>query len=278
MNGWSKGPARARLLRRCARWTWTCMALGLLSACGLRTDPLPESFLIPPTAHVQARFHEDHILVSWEKPPLEETRKRGAVQSYNISVRRLPLDCIDCRPIAQQNAWLSANSPDLIVENDMVYYQWLPSGEPTQWLIQVRTRFESGESAPSKVAWVEGVANVPVHELAYEMAPNGRQVLLNWVPRQERTLLVLTPGGGQVERPVYYRVNVYRRYPPAPWPLTPLNPDPLQTAQFTVTRPSASLRGGLGQVEYAIRLIDSFGNEGPLSEPVSIALAAGERK
>jgi hypothetical protein len=30
-------------------------------------------------------------------------------------------------------------------------------------------------------------------------------------------------------------------------------------------------------VEYAIRLVDSFGNEGALSEPVSFALATGER-
>jgi hypothetical protein len=253
------------------------MALGLLSACGLRTDPVPQSFLIPPTAEVNARFREDRILLSWQKPPLEETRKRGAVLSYSVSVRRLPLGCMDCRPITRQDVWLGANSPELIVENEMVYFQWVPSGEPTQWLIQVRTRFEAGESALSKPVVVEGVANVPAHALASEAAPRGRQMRLYWTSRQERTVLVLTTGGGQVERPVYYRVNVYRRYPPAPWPLSPLNSSPLETLQFPVTPPAASARGGPGQVEYAIRLVDSFGNEGALSEPVSFALATGER-
>ncbi len=275
MDGRSRGPSSARLLRRCAGWTWTCMAVVLLSACGLRTDPLPQSFMIPPTQDVRARFREDVILLSWQQPALEETRKLGAVQYYGVSVRRLPLGCAECSPLSRQDMRLRANSPGLTVEGQVVYFQWVPAGEPTQWLIQVRTRFEAAESAPSKPVLIEGVSSVPVHALAYEAMPNSRQVRLYWEPRQERTQWVLTPGGGQVERPVTYRVNVYRRFPPAPWPLSPLNPAPLEALQYLVQPPASSAIGGAGQVEYSIRLMDSFGNEGALAPAVSLSFAAG---
>jgi hypothetical protein len=108
------------------------------------------------------------------------------------------------------------------------------------------------------------------------MVPKSRQVRLYWQARQERIVRVFTPGGGQVERPEFYRVHVYRRFPPAPWPFTPLNGAALTALQYLVQPPTAATKGGAGEVEYAIRLVDHLGNEGPLSPPVTFTSAPGE--
>lgn len=270
-----RGLRPAWIGRAAGCWVGCWTAAWLLSGCGFRTDPQPVSGTIPPTADVQARFREDQILVSWKQPPTGLSRLRGAVVAYYLTVLRLPLGCTDCRPVFEQQVRLRSDSPDLNVEGQTVYFQWKPLGAPTQWLIEVRTRFQSGESAPARPARVEGVGEVPGHTLSFEAVAGSRQVRLYWRPRQEREVTLLTPGGGREVQPVYYRANVYRRFPPAPWGFTPLNAAPDDTLQYLVQPPAAAAKGGPGQVEYSIRLVDQFGNEGPLAPPVSFSSAPG---
>lgn len=70
-----------------------------------------------------------------------------------------------------------------------------------------------------------------------------------------------------------YRVNLYRRLPPQPWPPLPVNPQPVAGLFWLGPEPSAA--DGAEAVEYHMRLVDQQGNEGPPSAPVSIPAAPG---
>jgi hypothetical protein len=248
----------------------------MLTACGFRNDPVPVTTIIPATEDLKARFREDRILISWKQPQPGLTRLRGAVQSYDVTVRHVPLACTDCPPVVDRRISLKSNSPDLTVENQTVYYQWKPDGPPAQWIVQVQTRFQFGNSQAAESAFVEGSNDSPVHKLLYETIKGSRQVRLYWEPRQERVVHVVTKGGGQFDRTVFYRTNVYRRFPPAPWPFTPLNASPLDTVEYLVQPPTSGSKGGPEKVEYTIRLVDQFGNEGPSAPPLAFAPIAGE--
>jgi hypothetical protein len=252
------------------------MAVGMLGACGFRNDPIPATTVIPPTDDQRARYREDRILISWRQPQPGLVRLRGAVQSYEVVVRHMPLACTVCRPETGRRIVLASNGPDLTVENQTVYYPWKPDGPPMQWLLQVQTHFQFGDSAMGAPLIVEGVNDTPVHPFSSEVLRGSRQVRLFWQPRQELLVHVVTSGGGYYDRPVYYRANVYRRFPPAPWPFTPLNGAPLDAVEFLVQPPASKSKGGPDQVEYTLRLVDHFGNEGPPAPPVQFESAPGE--
>jgi hypothetical protein len=188
----------------------------------------------------------------------------------------VPLACTDCRLRSDRRIVLSSKSPDLTVENQTVYYQWKPDGPPVQWLIQVQTHFQFGDSRVGPPLTVEGANDTPAHTFSYEIVRSSGQVRLYWQARQELIVHVMTSGGGYFDRPVFYRANVYRRFPPAPWPFTPLNGAPLDAVDYLVQPPASRAKGGPDQVEYTIRLVDRFGNEGPAAPPVKFASVPGE--
>jgi hypothetical protein len=259
-------------------WPWIgiCIVVGVLGACGFRNDPVPVSTAIPPTEDQRARLREDRILISWRLPQQGLVRQRGAVRSYEAIVRHVPLACMDCRPEFDRRIVLTGTSPDLTVENQTLYYLWKPEGAPVQWLIQMQTHFQFGDSRVGSPVIVEGANDTPAHALSSEPVQGSRQVRLYWKPRQERLVHVVTSGGGHFERPVFYRANVYRRFPPAPWPFTPLNGAPLDAVEYLVQPPVSRSKGGPDRVEYTIRLVDRFGNEGPAAPPVEFESAPGE--
>ncbi|MFI5399680.1 MAG: hypothetical protein ACHQZQ_01340 [SAR324 cluster bacterium] len=227
------------------------------------------------TEEQRARFREDRILISWRVPDPGLVRLRGAVQSYEVIVRQVPLACLECRPQAAQHIVLNRDSPDLTVENPTVYYQYAPQGPPAQWLIQVQTRFQSGNSRLGNALLVAESNETPVHSFSFEAIKSTLQVRLFWQPRQARVVHIVTPEGGHYDRPVFYRANVYRRLPPAPWPLSPLNSTPLDTVEYLVQPPASGARGGPDLAEYTIRLVDEFGNEGPAAPPLRFGPGSG---
>ena len=263
--------------RRTGPWIGICIAVGVLSACGFRTNPIPATETIPVTADQRARFRDDSILISWKVPEPGLVSLRGEVKSYEVILRELPLACIDCPPVSTRHVVLTSGNPYLTLENPTLYYPWKPAGPPAQWLVQVQTHFQSGDSLLGTALLVAEPNETPAPPLSFEPIKSSLQVRLFWQPRQERVVHVFTSAGGHYDSPVYYRANVYRRLPPAPWPFTPLNPAPLDALEYLVQPPSSRARGGPDVSEYTIRLVDEFGNEGPAAPPLRFGPGAGGR-
>src|SRR5579863_8829685 len=95
MTGIPRSPINsAHALRRSpirASWIGIWVLGAMLSACGFRNDPQPPTNLIPAVEDLRARFRDDHILVSWKQPQSGSVRLQGAVQSYELIIRRVPL-------------------------------------------------------------------------------------------------------------------------------------------------------------------------------------------
>ncbi|HUJ74913.1 MAG TPA: hypothetical protein VL359_08645, partial [bacterium] len=253
-------------------WAW-CGMLALavaLCACGYRDAPVPQGRLVPPTSGVRAHFREQSLLVSWDVPSDDLTRRYGPVMSYTIVLREIPLACAVCPPVDTRTLNLASDSRNLIGEGGRLYLPLTPP-EPVNWLVSVRTRYLSVENADSDPVLAQGQGTLPQATLRGERVPAGRSARLFWAARRERQVQVLTAGGGMEVRDYFFRANLYRRVPPAAWPIAPLNPEPLTTLQETVPLPPAA--GSQEQVEYAMRWVDEFDNEGPLSAPVRISLS-----
>jgi len=125
--------------------------------------------------------------------------------------------------------------------------------------------------------------NIPRPELRWEWSarPGGSsseeipEARLAWDTRQERIVRVMEPGVPPREQVLLFRANLYRRQPDRPWPLRPLNPEPLEATAWTEKPARAQIEAAGGALEYALRLVERSGGEGPLSEPVTIVFRPG---
>ncbi len=243
----------------------TLLVLAPVAGCGLRTNPAPPSSVIPANQDVTAWFRESALVVSWGAPDPQVVRRWGEVSLYTLYDRVHPLGCPACPPLSSNQVTLRPDTPGLTREGLRMYYEWVPEGAPGVRQIQIKTRFRSGENSPSTPVMVSGLAQAPKPELKVEVLPGGRQVRLYWPAYRDRIVHIITASGGQVESAVFFRTNVYMRNSPALFPMTPLNLVPVGDLQFLVP-----LRGAANEpVEFTLRLVDQFGNEGPASLPVS---------
>jgi hypothetical protein len=240
------------------------------AGCGLRTGPQPLTRFVPAPSNLSLRVQDKQVLVSWSVPPPALISRYGAVEEYELELARLPLGCPECRPEWERSLELRPGGAPLMLEGGSAYYRFDPPPAPATWRARVRTRFRRASSPFSAPRLLEGLSAIPRHSLHAEPLADGG-VRLFWEPHRERIIQVLTTGGGQVERALDYRVNVYRRPVSQPWPETPLNGAPLTATQLLLSQTAPDAMGAAGKVEYTLRLVDQFGNEGPAAEPVSAA-------
>ena len=243
-----------------------------LAGCGRRTAPHPAGPSFPPTGAVKVWQREGRILVAWLMPASPVVQRLGGLDGFEVRVERLPLDCFACGPDSVQRVRLAPDAPELHVEAGRVFYGFPLPAEPAVWRITVRTRFEAGSGAPSTVKVLEGIARVPAPELEWSWAEGATpsqasgDVVLFWKQRRERIVQVISEGGVVANREQFFRANVYRRRSGEPWPFLPLNEEPLRVRRWTV--PAARIGPDQPPVEFTLRLVDQFGNEGPVAPPV----------
>jgi hypothetical protein len=252
-------------------------ALGL-AGCGLKNPPKPSSSVLPPTEGVILRQQDREVLLSWQVPTSAAEERWGGLRGYIVLMERRRLYCPLCDPIETRRWRYSRDDRGLIEEGGVVYVRYA-AGAPRELLrFQVSTQFDAGTGAPSPAVALESAADVPTHALNwFWLAPDDQGNLaarLFWEPRREQIYQILSKEGRLVERERYYRANLYRRSPRSAWPMTPLNSAPLEEVQYKVT---LGLVGVPVLAEFALRLVDQHGNEGPLSVPVTIALGRFRR-
>ena len=163
------------------------------------------------------------------------------------------------------------------------------SGGPALLRVRMVTLYGSGENRPTGPALLEPPAPMAAPRLMWRWtgaqpppagAPGSRKAQLYWKAQREGVLRVTGAGGKVRERETFLRANLYRRHAPGPWPLTPLNGEPLETGRWSVTRTGGSRELGApepGGAEYVLRWIDRSGNEGPPSTPVRIGQPENNR-
>lgn len=261
--------------------------------CGFKTAPRPAVEALPPTGDFQVRQRGDALLVSWRAVEPEAAGRFGGVRGYRFVLQRHPVFCGVCPPESTRTVRVRADGKALRREGGRIAYRL--SGRPGAGdtsgpgpaLLRVRmiTLYGSGENRPTAPALLEPPAPMAAPRLMWRWmdarqmpsglsaAPGLRVAQLYWKARREGVLRVIGSGGRPSERKVFLRANLYRRVPPAPWPLTPLNPEPLDTGRWRVTHSRGAGENAApepGGVEYVLRWIDRFGNEGPPSQAVRI--------
>jgi hypothetical protein len=232
---------------------------------------------------VRARLRPEAALISWLEPTEAERRKFHDLKGYRLRVERLPLFCGECPPEGAWEISLAAAGPPTIQEGGRTYYPLPLDERPALLRVEVVTVFGSGANRPSLPLTVERRGPIPAPTLSWRWATGGdaadaakgpRAVLFHWEARREGTEQVIGVDGRPRERQVFYRANLYRRVPPDPWPLAPLNPQPLEATQWIVPPLTAALPARAGREEYALRRVERTGAEGPPSAAVAIPLPA----
>lgn len=242
------------LVRCHAAWLLLCGAVGL-AGCGLRTQPQPVALVLPTVETISLRQQDARIVLAWQQPPASQAH--GAPEAYAVSIVRTPLDCPMCEPVIVVERRVPASGEPWM-------YEVLPlAPEPALWRARVQPEFAAGLAAPSPVALLEAPVQIPSHALegAWLGAERAR-LRLSWAVRREREVRFVTAEGEVGTRVLYYRVNIYRRSPGGAWPLAPINAEPIAGGSLTLPA-DATLRLS----EFALRLVDQAGNEGPLSLP-----------
>ncbi len=266
-----------------AAWVAGAAVLALWTAgCGLRTAPQPLSDRITPPQGLRAWNRDREVIVAWAAIPDRVVSRWAGIQGYRLSLARLPLGCVDCQPIESRELALVPGSAELMAESGSLLYRFSPPGPPATWRVRLRVRYNQGTSTDAGPLFVDPVGDIPLPILQWErvgpqvLGTNGKpSIRLYWNARRERIVYVLTPTNAHMEQELLYRVNLYGRVPPAPWPELPFTGQPLTGLWWIGPEPFFLNDPTAKSVEYRMRLVDQLGNEGPPSDPVSIPIAKG---
>lgn len=251
-----------------------------LGACGRRTLPVPVGSLLPVPGGLAAWQRESQALVSWRVPGVDSTGSQGGLEAFVLSIDRLPLNCRSCPADESRELALplheetESGSESLALEGGRAIYRFPLPAPAATWRIRVAARLGNGQGPFSAPVFLQTPASVPAHRLRWAPAQDSsgaRGIKLYWLPRRERVVRVLTRQGAMVAQDRFFRANLYRREGKASWPLRPFNIQPLRTGQLIVRAP------GGRTVEFQMRLVDQFGNEGPASPTISIGAGAQRR-
>lgn len=251
-----------------------------LGACGLKTPPQPLSEVLPATSGVQAWQREGDVIIAWNPPSPSSKARYGGLRGYALWVQARPLLCPDCPPESPRRVHLQAGDPALHAEAGRVFYRWPLGPQAGQLSLRVSTRYGIGQGPASPVVRVMRAGAIPVPALHWRwvggQAGGARAVQFYWPAVQERIVQVIGSDAVPREQVLDYRANLYRRVPPAAYPLLPLNPRPLTTAHFIVPPLQSGPASATGAEAYELRFVDQFGNEGPPSPEAQVPLA-GQR-
>jgi hypothetical protein len=255
------------------------MGLALaLGACGLKTPPRPLTSVLPAPAEVHAWQREAQVIVAWRLPEPGLQERYHGLRGFELWVQSRPLLCVECPPSEPKRLSLPLSAPGLQRQGSLVFYP-LPLAPDVGALgVQVLTRFGLGLGPPSEAARVERVGTIPLPALAWQWeggseGAGARSVLFYWRPARERIVQMIGTDAQPHERVQYYRANLYRRVPPAPWPPLALNDAPLETNHWVVPPLQAEFPPGATAEAYTLRFVDQFGNEGPASPEVLVPLS-----
>ena len=270
---WWCGPSwRARI---CALLLLAVVWGAVLGACGRRTPPKPVGSILPVPAGLVAWQRESQAQVAWRVPGKGEARAHEGLEGFVLRIERLPLNCPACAPDESRRLALPLHVESMVMEGGRAIYRFPLAPQPATWRFRVAARFGAGLGRESPPSLMDAPASVPVHQLYWEPSRGGdselRAIRLYWKPRRESVVRTLTREGAMVEQDRLFRVNLFRRMEGAPWPLSPLNIQPLKTGGLTVQIPKDA------RVEFRMRLVDRFGNEGPASPIVAIGPWVGKR-
>ena len=278
------------------------MAIALAAGgCGFKTPPRPAVEALPPTADFLVRQRGGTLLVSWRPVEPKAAERFGGVRGYRFLLQRHPVFCGVCPPDSSRTVTINnattlataasqAGESELRREGGRLIYRLsgkpgaggFSGGGPALLRVRMVTVYGSGENRPTGPALLEPPAPMAAPRLMWRWtgAAQGRpdptalrEAQLYWKKQREGVLRVIGADGLPFERETFLRANLYRRPAPAPWPLTPLNSQPLDTGRWSVTRIGEAREAKAlepGGVEYVLRWIDRFGNEGPPSTPVRI--------
>ncbi|MDH4122181.1 MAG: hypothetical protein OEV94_10790 [Deltaproteobacteria bacterium] len=270
-------------------WSWWVVAGCLLvpAGCGYKTPPHPDLRRIPPLTGVRIQQREDYALISWIRPSADLRGQWGEVMGYWLRIDVYPVDCETCSPNTEQ-AFLPEGSDQVQAEFDRLFTLYRMRPTPGKWEFQISVRYSSGISDPSAKLPLGRLNQIPAHSVswAWESPSNGssrestgrRNLLLSWQPRREQVLRSYHPAETRETQVRYFRANLYRRIEGNPWPLAPLNPKPLDIYHWTDAIPTPDPTKPSPRVEYALRLVDQFGGEGPLSPVVQVQPAEAARQ
>jgi len=265
---------------------WLLVML-VVGGCGLKTQPRPSEEIIPTTEGMESHARPEGIVISWLPPEGALKRRFGKVVAYVLTIEYLPLYCAPCPPERREEVVLPADSKSLVLEKERLFYFHPLSGGAALLRIGMVTEFKAGSNTPSNRQELERRGEIPRPLLKWQWegdpehseglpgkagsgntgssaSPSDSSAIrFFWSPEREGFRRVQNGKGAVTEAVRYFRGNLYRRLPPAPWPFTPINPRPLEKTLWTV--PKAALEEG---AEYRLRLVDRNGGEGPPSPGV----------
>ena len=233
--------------------------------CGLRTAPHPVGTVLPPPDNIALWQQDTRAVLAWDPPAA--AAEFGAVTGYSLHIERRALDCLGCPAEDVRSVELAGPALAAARSGGRYLYVFEIGAAPALWVATVAARFAAGVSRTAPPVTLEAPARLPRHALDAAWLPGDQAVLrLTWPPRRDRIVQVLGEDGHPVARELFFQANVYQRDAGGAWPPRPLNGSPINDGQwlikFIVRDPPA--------LEYALRLVDAAGNEGPLSEPVPL--------
>lgn len=289
-------------------WVWLLLTVvigTMLISCGRRTRPVPKGRVLPKTLNFKVRVRPEGALLSWLDRSLEPVELHGGELGFRLLVELISPRCLECEPV--QNEELQLTEQQLRREFGQIFTLLPTRHEDVLYRVSIVTRFGRGENLPSPPLRFHPLVSLPAHQLHWEFPesagfndsptaiaragerpsqiPGATAVRLYWLRRSEGRFAVLGGAGPPVWRTRYFKANLYRRIippsvqppeSPAGWSYIPLNSKPISANFMEVPHPpklGLNVQFSAGsRVEYQIRLVDQFGNEGPPSNTVAIAM------
>lgn len=223
--------------------------------------------------------------LSWmmQQPIPQEAARR----QFQIEETQLNPQCLQCQPDLVEVFTLPFPSQDFDLEGRRVRVL-LPERKDLNvhtYKVTYQDALGNALQPPQGVSFTQFVEFPPPPPLQWEFLPAGtrpklpsipanippqaqdiRFLRLSWEKQQETVEFYFPNQGGVAQRARFYRVNIYKTSPGAPWPERPINEQPI-AAPFYIDSQSKTAHA----FDYQIRLVDARGNESKPSVTYTIA-------
>ncbi len=255
----------------------------ILVSCGRRTPPRP---IIPsPTfVELEAMQRGEHVRLSWVMQ--DGIFRESGTQIFLIEEMELDPQCISCQPELVRVQSLPFPSRHFVVERGRVFFRSVLKKDLKMHIFKVTHQNREGNDLSESQAvhfpqfvdfpplpmleWNQlPIDSFPVLKDLSEKLPTSLEEIqllrFSWQSPQEKIKFYFPNQKTVAQRPVFYRVNLYRRLPGQAWSEHPVNMKPI-AENFYIGYQEKSEPEYL----YQIRLVDSRGNESAPSITYSI--------